>query len=80
MTNQDSFDHLALDWGFTTHVDSDEIQHIIDVSGITEGSDVLDVGTGVMIPFILEAMRGKGHITGVDLSEEMPCRARKKNS
>lgn len=82
MTNQEFFDHLAPDWDATTHVVPDKIRHIVDVAGIKEGADVLDVGTGtgVMIPFMLEAMHGNGHITGVDLSEEMLKRARLKNA
>ncbi len=56
-------------------------ERIIRGLGIKPGSRVLDVGcgTGLVIPWLLEAVGKDGHVTALDVAERMLAMAREKH-
>lgn len=72
------FDNLSVHWDDCQVDNSPVINDILDLVGISEGVDVLDVacGTGVLFPFYLD--RNVGSLTAIDLSPEMVKRAMEK--
>ena len=65
------FDRLAPQWDADMIRDDGIINKILDIAGIKNGADVLDVacGTGVLFPDYLK--RGVASVTGIDISPEM---------
>lgn len=65
------FDALAESWDNSLVRNERVIERILDLGGVCEGADVLDVacGTGVLFPDYLK--RGVSSVTGIDISEEM---------
>lgn len=59
----------------------ERLAEIIRDLAIKPGSRVLDVGTGtgVLLPFLVEAVGPTGSIVALDIAEEMLARARAKN-
>ena len=77
----DFFDMLAPDWDSNeVRSTSERVQSILNKLSIKQGMDILDLGTGtgVLVPFLSEAVGKDGHICAVDLSEGMLGCARKK--
>ncbi len=75
------FDALAPSWDENEIRSTPErVKSILSKLPITEGMNVLDLGTGtgVLIPYINEMIGPEGHITAIDLSEGMLSIARKK--
>jgi len=75
------FNERAADWDRL--VDDNTLQRlslIINRIKVLPGSVVLDVGTGsgILIPFLKEAVGASGSIVALDLAEEMLKRAREK--
>lgn len=72
------FDERADTWDSSSHVGKSRAQGaVVSLVGVKPGDRVLDLGcgTGVMVPYYLEA--GAGSVLGVDLSEKMVENARK---
>ena len=65
------FDRLAPQWDADMIRDDGIINKILDIAGIKNGADVLDVacGTGVLFPDYLA--RNVGSLTAIDISPEM---------
>ena len=66
------FDERADTWDSSSHVGKSRAQGaVVSLVGVKPGDRVLDLGcgTGVMVPYYLEA--GAGSVLGVDLSEKM---------
>lgn len=65
------FDDIASNWDKEPICDKKTLQIILNNSGVTDGTNVLDVGcgTGVLFPYYLE--RNISSLTAVDLSAEM---------
>ncbi len=74
------FDRLAPTWDETTRVDPAKLRRIVAEAGLAPGDAVLDVGsgTGVLLPFLAEAVGPTGHVYELDLSPAMLERAREK--
>lgn len=74
------FEERAAHWDDTCLHDVGKVSYIVGLLGLRDGMSVLDVGTGtgVMIPFYLEAM-SEGHVAAVDYSEAMIAVAKSKN-
>lgn len=74
----DFFDHLAPSWD-ASEVRSTprRIKSILSKIPIGKGMRVLDLGTGtgVLVPYLSEAVGPNGHVTAIDLSEGMLSRA-----
>ncbi len=73
MNNREFFNSMAEKWDSTVNHDEEKIKSILDLVGLDEGSNVLDVGTGtgVMIPFLHAYVGASGTITAVDEAEKM---------
>lgn len=72
------FDERADTWDASSHVGKSRAQGaVVSLVGVKPGDRVLDLGcgTGVMVPYYIEA--GAGSVLGVDLSEKMVENARK---
>lgn len=68
------FDRLAPGWDAAERPDIGErLERVVREAGIAPGMRVLDVGcgTGVIIPFLLNALQGTGGVTAVDISPGM---------
>lgn len=75
------FDNIASKWDSMEHRSTPaKINEILDIVGVGEGWDVLDLGTGtgVLVPYLSERVGPKGSVLGIDLSDGMLREARRK--
>lgn len=75
------FDDIAPSWdGMEKKSTPGKVNEILDIVGVAEGMDVLDLGTGtgVMIPYMSERVGETGSVTAVDISEGMLAQACRK--
>ena len=74
------FDVRAHKWDEIVNHDSAKIDYILGHLEIKPGDTILDVGTGtgILIPYLNQNLKGKGRIEAVDYSKEMIKIARKK--
>jgi ubiquinone/menaquinone biosynthesis C-methylase UbiE len=82
MQLQEYFDRLAPSWDDEVGPERLEgLNGIVKELGIRPGHHILDIGsgTGVLVPFLLAEMRGKGEIVALDFSGEMLSRAQAKD-
>lgn len=72
-TDREYFNKRAKDWDIECEHDQNKVKHIIDMIDINPYDQVLDVGTGtgVLIPHIIQSFNDKGHVIGIDISENM---------
>ena len=77
---QQFFNDLAARWDDMRALKPDKIAYLIKLAGIAAGDAVLDVGTGtgVLIPFLSEAVGDTGSITALDFAEAMVAKAAEK--
>jgi ubiquinone/menaquinone biosynthesis C-methylase UbiE len=81
-TRKEFFNQSADNWDkhFQTQELNSFLEQFVPTFGIDAGQRVLDVGagTGVIIPFLLNAVGSTGHVTAIDFAEEMTkkCRAK----
>ncbi|MCL1977089.1 MAG: methyltransferase domain-containing protein [Candidatus Bathyarchaeota archaeon] len=72
---QDFFNEVAPTWDktFYTVKLANFLTELVPKFNITLGQTILDVGTGtgVLIPFLLQAVGNNGHVTAVDFAEKM---------
>lgn len=76
------FDSRASRWDQIAHHDEKKLRTLIDTAAIKPGDAILDVGcgTGVLIPYLLEATGPQGSVTALDLSPRMLAEAQRKFS
>jgi ubiquinone/menaquinone biosynthesis C-methylase UbiE len=79
---QEYFDHLASSWD--KEVTSERLECLTDIIkelSIRPGSHVLDVGsgTGILLPFLIQAVDAVGKIMALDFSIKMLHQAKAKN-
>jgi ubiquinone/menaquinone biosynthesis C-methylase UbiE len=82
MQLQEYFNQLAPSWDHELGPERlESLGRIVKELGIRPGDRILDIGsgTGVLLPFLLAEMRGKGEIVALDFSEEMLNQAQAKN-
>ncbi len=74
------FDRLAEEWDAQNPHDPQKLEYIVGLLGSGHGQAVLDVGTGtgVLIPYLLEAVGSSGSVVAVDYSAAMIAVARQK--
>lgn len=77
---QDFFDKIASCWDSTRLADTEKITQLIDKTGLEQGFNVLDAGcgTGILLPFIKQAVGLSGRVTAVDFSANMLAKAKEK--
>jgi len=81
MQLQDYFDQLVPNWDREVTPERLEcLSNIIQELDIKLGSHVLDIGsgTGILLPFLIEAVGGEGRIIALDLSTKMLHEAKAK--
>lgn len=71
--DKEFFDGCAANWDKIRDTDSHKLQKLVNMIKLQQGDNVLDVGTGtgVLLPYLLQAICANGHITAVDFSEKM---------
>ena len=84
MGTKEYFDNAADTWDerfFTPHLAS-FLEKLLPQFGITAGQKVLDVGTGtgVLIPYLINAVGPSGSVTAIDISEKMIQTCNRKHS
>lgn len=81
MTLGEFFNKLARKWDKLTKHNKAKIKKIMRVADLKEGQIIMDAGcgTGVMIPFLKEAVGKRGVIYAVDMSEQMLKKAKAKH-
>jgi ubiquinone/menaquinone biosynthesis C-methylase UbiE len=82
MQLQEYFDQLAPSWDSELNPERlKSLGNIVRDLSIRPGYHVLDIGsgTGVLLPFLINEMRGEGEIVALDFSAEMLSQARAKN-
>lgn len=80
-TQRDFFDRLAGKWDESRGQDDKKLGRLIEMAGIHTGDRILDIGcgTGVLLPFLKEAVGEEGSVTGLDFSANMIARAQEKH-
>ncbi|MDF2875495.1 MAG: ubiE 1 [Sporomusa sp.] len=81
MSNErDFFDKIASQWDNTRLADAEKIAQLVERVGLEQGFNVLDAGsgTGVLLPFIKQAIGSTGGVTAVDFSANMLAKAKEK--
>ncbi len=72
---QDYFNQAAKNWDreYDTPELGDFLRQFVPAFKLLSGQRVLDVGTGtgILIPFLLEAVGSNGHITAIDYAQNM---------
>ena len=82
MSRQAFFNQIADSWDkrFQTEALTTFLEQLVPKFGLTRGQKVLDVGvgTGILIPFLLQAIGPTGHVTAIDYAEKMVevCRSK----
>ncbi len=79
---RDFFNQRADTWDHNDAAERKAVsERIIRGLGIKPGSRVLDAGcgTGLIIPWLLESVGEKGHVTALDIAERMLTLAREKH-
>jgi len=82
MRLQRHFDQLAPSWDDELGPERlESLGGMVKELGIRPGHHILDIGsgTGVLLPFLLAEMRGKGEVVALDFSAEMLNQAQAKN-
>lgn len=75
------FDRMAPTWDSNEVRSTPErVKSILSKLPIEKGMSVLDLGTGtgILVPYLSEAVGPEGHVTAIDLSEGMLAIAKKK--
>ena len=74
------FEHYAPTWDQDRNEDAAKLHFLMQFLPLAQGSRVLDVGcgTGVLIPYLHEAVGDTGHIEGLDYSQAMLAQAKQK--
>ncbi|HOL66952.1 MAG TPA: class I SAM-dependent methyltransferase [bacterium] len=77
---RDFFERLAPTWEKKPGPDADKLRRVVRETGIFRGQTVLDAGagTGVLIPFLLEAVGPEGCIYALDFAVGMVEEIKKK--
>jgi ubiquinone/menaquinone biosynthesis C-methylase UbiE len=74
-TRREFFNKAAPTWDKTFYNTklTDFLTGLVPKFGIKPGQKVLDIGsgTGILIPFLLDAVGSSGHVTAVDFAEKM---------
>ncbi len=78
---RDFFNNLADNWDRDEKVSPEKYRRVIKEARIQEEQQILDVGTGtgVMIPYLLEAAGPDTTIWAIDFAEEMVAKLKRKN-
>ncbi len=74
MKHSKFFDNLAEKWDAMEREDiGRRLSRVVAEAAVHPGQHILDVGTGtgVLIPYLLEAMQEEGHILAIDISSGM---------
>jgi len=75
MSRREFFNKAAVTWDkrFESKELTNFLSQLIPTFNLKPGQKVLDVGTGtgILIPFLLEAVGSAGHVTAVDYAEKM---------
>ena len=79
--DREFFNSLAESWDTTRSHNPGRLMRLVARTGIQPGQTVLDVGcgTGVLLPFLLEAVGASGLVVGVDVADNMVKIAAKKH-
>lgn len=74
------FENYAQTWDADRHEDAAKLKFLVQLIGIPQGADILDAGcgTGVLVPYLEEAVGTGGHIEGLDYAEAMLMKAKEK--
>ena len=74
------FDRCAGKWDATRDTYPSRLRFLLDLAALPAGGRVLDAGsgTGVLLPYLVEALGPQGHITAVDFSSQMLALAKAK--
>lgn len=81
MSKREYFDRSARKWDQLYDSEhKDRLAKLIRIFKLKKGSQVLDLGcgTGILFPYILNAIGNKGRLFGVDFSPKMLLEARRK--
>ncbi len=80
MNRREFFNSMAEKWDTVCIHDANKIEAILDMVGINQGANVLDIGTGtgVLLPYLQKRIGENGHITAIDIAEGMLKIARTK--
>jgi ubiquinone/menaquinone biosynthesis C-methylase UbiE len=75
MSRREFFNSAAVTWDnrYQTQELTDFLSQLVPTFQLKQGQKVLDVGTGtgILIPFMLEAVGPTGHVTAIDFAEKM---------
>lgn len=77
------FDNIAPQWdSMEVKSTPDKITQLLDIIGVTSGSDILDLGTGtgVLLPYLSRLTGPDGTVMAIDFSEGMLREAERKFS
>jgi len=85
ISRREFFNNIAITWDerFQNQELTDFLSQLVPTFQLKQGQRVLDVGTGtgVLVPYLLEAVGSTGHVTAIDFAEKMVeiCKAKYAN-
>lgn len=82
MNDREFFNNLADKWDSMCFHSKEKIEYILSKANLKEGDRVLDIGsgTGVLIPYLENIICNTGHITAMDIAENMLKVSKGKNT
>ncbi len=74
------FNNFAANWDATRRTNPQILEKLLRMAKLPKGAEVLDVGsgTGVLLPYLAQAIGSTGKITAIDFSEKMLAKAQEK--
>lgn len=81
MKDREFFDSVAEKWDSICCNPKEKVEYVIKKAEFKKGEDILDVGsgTGILVPYLEDAIGEKGSITAIDISKNMIEVSKRKN-
>jgi len=80
MNHRQFFDQQAEKWDTREKPEETKLKRVVRKASIKKGDTVLDVGTGILLPYLTETTGKAGYVVAPDISLEMLKSAKAKHT